>query len=1133
MPQLRETNIAGFSFFFSRNYCPKNIHLKTKAYLPRKEGDFVANSEDLQTLLRDSLLNNSYDWDAMHNQLKRTWMRSFSYLYSLQKSYINYDELRYFTSDATGHDKTLVGQLYLDKSLHARFDIDKDLIHPTARKAYRSSDYFQNLFSVEDIVANPNIFMRMPIVIIDDRVIWDYNIYANGDKTTFILPFKRDFVLENERHPETDDVVYKDHKIEVLIIDTCYYERLQVSIGTDVYYNTHSKELRIPKELCSKTPTFNGQMMLSIHVPNRYGNGYELGSEMILLENDELYYSARLDEFAANLIENAPQDVLLSCFFIRHLNTHTMYNRSDILIEEGVFNAPLFVLEESNHKHYDNPIPVENMMVLKKGPTDSAFTLIKSTDAIKMYYPNIYEIIDPYKKEGDLYKVLYFYYEDSTDLRYTYLFDFFYMYLYRIFPGISTEEIVNILYYKKSYVPSSVYRNFNTTERNLLFKRFNQTLNYQWYEHDYTENDFINDYLPQPGNEGKVGVEYQDETLKKWIRVEPWVLKEYVLSQKKLSKTFCLYTKEIDLASRLRRDTSQEFPHTSIPFTEDRYLFAFANDGHNGRPMSIRFFCDGIFVEDIYQRRKNYMDLFYVPTRFITNDSYLEIEILPDYSFSQEVTFDYTGDTKEVVFNEPEDVVFPTVADYYATEKLTDDEGEYEVRYEHGLFHITEHYSRGDFQVTTTDPDKPVEFTRIKKHSISADSMLTGHTVNLTITKRPHIFKYTTKRDGYVYLEFVTGEHDWNFNLNYMRIFVNGRLYPREFVSFQGRFENPRLFFYKKFDKDTLITIDITPYQYKEICYIKDIYTAQPHSTRVSFSTNPDERRNIYIEFLPHIDPHHDDEDISTDDDLDSVLVDLSEVINKPFDIRYYEVYMNGRKLSLDSVFAISDYRIRLVNLKSLHNFVIYEKERDYEWYGLDYREEIYPYTIDQMFLDAFMSTRERDLIIGDIINNLKDSRLTIKENTDDEEYEYYELDPSEVYAIQMMFFYYDELISRNYAFADHIQYLEQILKDYYTGVYVNYFTKTSKYSWDAESKARHERYPGVVLMNAETVVAGDYSEGGTYIDDDTNASDNSSDEEDKPLYVYTIGYPDHVDQEQLDDAIVVPTNPEQMLPIV
>ena len=51
-----------------------------------------------------------------------------------------------------------------------------------------------------------------------------------------------------------------------------------------------------------------------------------------------------------------------------------------------------------------------------------------------------------------------------------------------------------------------------------------------------------------------------------------------------------------------------------------------------------------------------------------------------------------------------------------------------------------------------------------------------------------------------------------------------------------------------------------------------------------------------------------------------ALLVDLRTYINKPFDIRYYDVYMNGRKLSIPNVYFVDPWSITLTNLKSNYN---------------------------------------------------------------------------------------------------------------------------------------------------------------------------------------------------------------------
>ena len=56
-------------------------------------------SENLQNLLRESLLNNSYDYSSMHGALRMTWENSYSYLYNLQKNYVEFEDLEYISND--------------------------------------------------------------------------------------------------------------------------------------------------------------------------------------------------------------------------------------------------------------------------------------------------------------------------------------------------------------------------------------------------------------------------------------------------------------------------------------------------------------------------------------------------------------------------------------------------------------------------------------------------------------------------------------------------------------------------------------------------------------------------------------------------------------------------------------------------------------------------------------------------------------------------------------------------------------------------------------------------------------------------------------------------------------------------
>ena len=131
-------------------------------------------STNLQNLLRESLLNNSYDYEAMHNTLRHTWENSYSYLYTLQKSYIEYEEMHYFSNDTVSWNSKKIGKLYVSRLLEACFDIEYDFIHVCNREEFYHSEFYFTQFTIADMVEHPEIFHKLPIIMIDDKVIWDY-----------------------------------------------------------------------------------------------------------------------------------------------------------------------------------------------------------------------------------------------------------------------------------------------------------------------------------------------------------------------------------------------------------------------------------------------------------------------------------------------------------------------------------------------------------------------------------------------------------------------------------------------------------------------------------------------------------------------------------------------------------------------------------------------------------------------------------------------------------------------------------------------------------------------------------------------------------------------------------------------
>ena len=339
-------------------------------------------SDNLQAMLKRAFLNNSFDYDSMDTEINKAWTNSYSYLYTLQKSYVDYEELFYYSGDVISRDETKAGRLYLNKSLYACFDVDHDLIHACNREEYRRSDFYYKEYQFTDMISNVSIFHRIPIVMIDDKLIFDYKLISKKDSTTFILPFKRDFVIENPRNTDTDDIIYIDHKIQVLVVDNEFYERVMVNRNT-INFSATSRTIEIPKSIFTETlPTTNGVMFASIHIPSakvsgKY-RGYELGTNMIPLTDIGDSYTAKLTDDVNVALHQYSGQFYLSCIYVNDLYKHDFYFGGNEVTVNSDGKTSLIVLQEEELVPYKTPIPVEDFMIFKRKNDENNFKLIKN-----------------------------------------------------------------------------------------------------------------------------------------------------------------------------------------------------------------------------------------------------------------------------------------------------------------------------------------------------------------------------------------------------------------------------------------------------------------------------------------------------------------------------------------------------------------------------------------------------------------------------------------------------------------------------------------------------------------------------------------------------------------------------------
>ena len=203
----------------------------------------------------------------------------------------------------------------------------------------------------------------------------------------------------------------------------------------------------------------------------------------------------------------------------------------------------------------------------------------------------------------------------------------------------------------------------------------------------------------------------------------------------------------------------------------------------------------------------------------------------------------------------------------------------------------------------------------------------------------------------------------------FVRVFRSGRICSKNRYELllndgESNYGYPRVQMLERIEKGETICVDVTPY------------------------------RNRLVYYCRKLDP--------------SYLVDLRGYIDKPFDIRYFEVYLNGRRISRNNIFPISPFEFKLAGIHSEYNLEIYEKDRDWEYYGCDISSY---YTFSDLIDEVFMEEAIKQKVIDDITGEVPENHIC----EDEIEWER-DLDFETVF---LEIFYYNRLLPLGLANAD------------------------------------------------------------------------------------------------------------------
>lgn len=531
------------------------------------------------------------------------------------------------------------------------------------------------------------------------------------------------------------------------------------------------------------------------------------------------------------------------------------------------------------------PFPIEHIMVFKYGNNNVAFD---HNTTLKLYYPNIYELINE-ERNYDV-KVAVFYKEDeNTNYKYRNELSLFHKY---------TSNIIDL--YRNKTIPEIIR-------------------DYKPQEFIYTEKDFEKNYYGI-----KTELEYKADKLKEWINVNPEVVIPYLKRQIFRNRRFFIQLANITLEDRIRTNNFNEIKDESQQkeFDIPRYLFKFSNM-MTDELWDLRFFIDGIFyvADELYKDRE--YQYFYVPIGKVDENSIIEIEKFYPFEYHKEVEFniDHVRETIEI----ESDGLGIYANDVFLTDRDT--------KYIDKNLYMLETNIDG---IDITFPSSKDSFCNIAKANVTIlDASLYNKPLDIYIKKVSYYGLYMTETDV-DHTEGMVFDVDTSNDRRHFRVFRNGRILPPRVynIDFSPYMDgNTAIALNMEKKKGDVYVVDATPNKYIEVYYTKNI--------------------------------------------SEKGYVDLTGILDKPMDIRWYDVYVNGRKLADKNIECITPTKFFIQGVNSRLNLDVYERDRDEEYFSIgdNSLNELLLQNIDGFF-DKIMDGKEtlqdiEDDILLEIIRDI------------------------------------------------------------------------------------------------------------------------------------------------------------------
>lgn len=417
---------------------------------------------------------------------------------------------------------------------------------------------------------------------------------------------------------------------------------------------------------------------------------------------------------------------------------------------------------------------------------------------------------------------------------------------------------------------------------------------------------------------------YKTEKMRTLTKLDGEWFREYLIKLALKNNHYLIDVSKIpNMEDKIRHDNSDTKLPEPITFDEPMYMFVFSNEFRN-RHDEMTVCVDGIRYNTKYLYKTDYLDFLYIPVRMVTSKTVIEIEKMKEVIRELEFTnngFDRTSvdiDCKAMQNR-------PLMNDIFVVDPETDliiSEDDYEL------------YTRvGEDMLEVLSDDLYLPCPSHVEIKLKNEKLFNKPLV-MHIKKNYRFFEVDTfyGKDNLYPIKFILdGKHD----SRHLRVYRNGRVIPRHIWS--CRFPKD----YKRYETQLLpgmlretgdvMTVESLPYKVNQVCYIEKLEPGK--------------------------------------------IIDLTGKLDKPFDLRWHDIYLNGRKLNRNDVEIISSNKIVIRNTKSLKWLEVVENSRDDEYFGYMPLKDLIDDILDSKDDDGFRD-RIEETITG--MTDIEDDIITI-----------------------------------------------------------------------------------------------------------------------------------------------------------